>query len=157
MSVMLHVNATSKFQFTHPRGVRFRGALFRAHEHVSIHAPARGAIIRCDNGDIFDCFNSRTREGCDSGFAANDPSFVFQFTHPRGVRCSAQCHLNIIIVSIHAPARGAIPALRQGKHVYTFQFTHPRGVRLPPIRASVTKNSFNSRTREGCDQMDFGK
>ena len=33
-----------------------------------------------------------------------------------------------------------------------FQFTHPGGVRLIPREASSSTPSFNSRTREGCDQ-----
>ena len=33
------------------------------------------------------CFNSRTREGCDLVFTpANLAGFMFQFTHPGGVR-----------------------------------------------------------------------
>ena len=32
-----------------------------------------------------------------------------------------------------------------------FQFTHPRGVRLLPFAITILFNSFNSRTREGCD------
>ena len=34
-----------------------------------------------------------------------------------------------------------------------FQFTHPGGVRLPCSLMSGMKRSFNSRTREGCDNL----
>ena len=78
---------------------------------------------------------------------------MFQFTHPRGVRClhdliiikltsfnsrtregcdrAAVSQLRSKAVSIHAPARGAITTF--------FNI--------------ITSQSFNSRTREGCDQQ----
>ena len=54
------------FQSTHPRGVRHQVALPWRAEHVSIHAPTRGAT----DGAAFVvmrvyCFNPRTHEGCD--------------------------------------------------------------------------------------------
>ena len=76
-------------------------------------------------------FNSRTREGCDRLDEVSKETGEFQFTHPRGVRCVPKltssnigsfnsrtregCDINItkkinnFQVSIHAPARGAIP------------------------------------------------
>ena len=54
------------FQFTHPGGVRRRGLTFLNSQS---------------------CFNSRTREGCDSMFIGGlFVPYVFQFTHPGGVR-----------------------------------------------------------------------
>ena len=82
-----HHGKEFQFQFTHPRGVR---CVFRVQDlgyHVSIHAPARGAITRIKLKTTFNCFNSRTREGCDK--------FVDQLR-------------NLVLVSIHAPARGAM-------------------------------------------------
>ena len=38
------VRVTSRFQFTHPRGVRFEISLHGRILDVSIHAPARGAM-----------------------------------------------------------------------------------------------------------------
>ena len=100
----------SRFQFTHPRGVRrckhagrrkdrsgFNSRTREGCDHtvksksgsntVSIHAPARGAtFISINNQARLACFNSRTREGCDA------------FYQSRGHRRR---------VSIHAPARGA--------------------------------------------------
>ena len=34
-------------------------------KNVSIHAPVKGATAHIDLGAILDCFNSRTRKGCD--------------------------------------------------------------------------------------------
>ena len=56
--------------------------------------------------------------------------FLFQFTHPRGVRCIICFPPFVDAVSIHAPARGAI-ALKHALRAFSeFQFTHPRGVRF---------------------------
>ena len=60
------VDALTKFQFTHPGGVRL-------------------AVTYSSLGRL--SFNSRTREGCDSvGDVARLSSAMFQFTHPGGVR-----------------------------------------------------------------------
>ena len=54
-----------RFQFTHPRGVRFMAFAAEIWARVSIHAPARGAMR----------------------MSAKWPMAIeFQFTHPRGVR-----------------------------------------------------------------------
>ena len=78
------------------------------------------------------CFNSRTREGCDNveNVTANT-SLTFQFTHPGGVRQDA--------------VASAVADMIQ------FQFTHPGGVRLLGYAPRYAEYSFNSRTREGCD------
>ena len=137
MSVISSTDGRIMFQFTHPRGVRL--------------APlSRLAIIR-------DCFNSRTRVGCDcepeyehperlvsihtpawgatsSGFMRGSRSARFQFTHPRGVR-------------LRASRKAYRPSL--------FQFTHPRGVRrIVSCGANCLNPCFNSRTRVGCDLSD---
>ena len=79
-------------------------------------------------------FNSRTREGCDIELIAPDGfAYVFQFTHPGGVRHSNNNDNNgTATVSIHAPGRGA---------------TNRKDL------SYVSTQSFNSRTREGCDQF----
>ena len=60
----------------------------RPQGHVSIHAPTRGATDRLllDSGKLFG-FNPRTHTGCDGNrnkrFCTR---YVFQSTHPHGVR-----------------------------------------------------------------------
>ena len=126
---------------------------------VSIHAPGRGATnLTQGYFNPLEGFNSRTREGCDS--MANNPRLRrarFQFTHPGGVRrgcvtlfergyirfnsrtregCDYKERPHIpryILVSIHAPGRGATS---------------------PELRITLQPMSFNSRTREGCDDRD---
>ena len=129
---ILHFCLTrSKFQFTHPRGVRStrnahkvgaqgfnsrtregcdRALFDEVHRQwVSIHAPVRGAMRIWSKFITARSFNSRTREGCDV--------LLTQL-------------IVIIHVSIHAPVRGAISS------------------RKAPRRPTC----FNSRTREGCDR-----
>ena len=79
---------------------------------------------------------------------------TFQSTHPRGVRHADGSHdAQAEAVSIHAPAWGAtqqilVPLPLAGK----FQSTHPRGVRRSDTgRPCVWRQSFNPRTRVGCD------
>ena len=76
----------TEFQFTHPRGVRCLIVAAIDALNVSIHAPARGAIFGEKRSKKNDCFNSRTREGCDLHCRTNHSDCMFQFTHPRGVR-----------------------------------------------------------------------
>ena len=125
----------SMFQFTHPQGVRLPPGTTAHSLPVSIHAPARGAImltlIRDVKGEfqfthpqgvrfllvkkrlLRPSFNSRTRKGCDCRHDPQDQGRA---------------------VSIHAPARGAI---RERRYIpYFFR--------------------FNSRTRKGCDYCSAG-
>ena len=169
----------SAFQSTHPHGVRRTsvsskyslycvsihapawGATRRASkmlhtEIVSIHAPAWGATrysgrnfsksgfqsthphgVRLGVHSrimLIGCFNPRTRMGCDVlPFHLNTPSIVFQSTHPHGVRLK----------------RNLITAKSS-----EFQSTHPHGVRQGFAVAFTANNSFNPRTRMGCDIVD---
>ncbi len=99
----------------------------------------------------FECFNSRTRKGCDAHLPTHTPKGR---------------------VSIHAPARGAISVgntslrnrcfnsrtrkgcdIRYFLHLDNpeFQFTHPQGVRSTNEWTTRPTFCFNSRTRKGCD------
>ena len=106
----------SLFQFTRPRGARRRYQSPNQHpNHVSIHAPARGATIKP--------FRIRCRPSVSIHAPARGATtrrhplvlnlFRFQFTRPRGAR-----HF-------------AITSSMVGKS--SFQFTRPRGARPCPI------------------------
>ena len=143
------------FQSTHPHGVRHTTTIsYDKETNVSIHAPARGATRHsgsfrapwsgfnprtrtgCDQTNwakVYraESFNPRTRTGCDDlTLEVWQDSFLFQSTHPHGVRQMAATghtrlgvfqsthphgvrHLTLqekadfLTVSIHAPARGA--------------------------------------------------
>ena len=152
----------SKFQSTHPRGVR-RSVTWTARpralrfnprtrvgcdgggvapgscpELVSIHAPAWGATAICVSGLApSGRFNPRTRVGCDRFQGVNAAlDTQFQSTHPRGVR--REC--------ISIAVTGCV-----------FQSTHPRGVRRAAAwLTGAAWSSFNPRTRVGCDGLRSG-
>ena len=91
-----------------------------------LHASTRGPDIR---------FNSRSREGSDfASGRTSDCLMQFQFTLPRGERPKrSTLTLKVLVVSIHAPARGATSIVQ--------------------LSQSSTAG-FNSRSREGSDLCD---
>ena len=137
--VRLHTLHTSyntvAFQFTHPGGVRLHkplrtpsGTLFQFTHPGGVRL---GGL--CLRSCSIACFNSRTREGCDtikpSDYVAN---WEFQFTHPGGVRLT-DISLTLGDIRFNSRTReGCDRRYQSGK-------TSHRG--------------FNSRTREGCDDI----
>ena len=148
------------FQSTHPRRVRqyyqrlgnttwkFQSTHPRRVRHSSSRPPREGGRS----------FNPRTREGCDICVTFKRKAFL--------------------VVSIHAPAKGATPLsnccrycqtcfnprTREGcdMHIISyncmdlvFQSTHPRRVRLVIVVTNLSRLSFNPRTREGCDHLQL--
>ena len=87
-----------------------------------------------------DDFNPRTREGCDRWIM-----MIYHFKSYFNPRTREGCDntvrlyvLNLLYISIHAPARGAtiqLPHNRQ--NLPLFQSTHPRGVRLRQVVFAV--------------------
>ena len=77
----------------------------------------------------------------------------FQFTRPRGARpLDAARVRDDLLVSIHAPARGATKSKRHCINSQKFQFTRPRGARREGAAAASRWACFNSRAREGRDR-----
>ncbi len=113
-----------KFQSTHPRGVRQR--LLKT---------------RSPSG----CFNPRTREGCDVAPSAPDPAET-GFNPRTREGCDSQLHQEQkrLLVSIHAPARGATSRDIHHWLALGFQSTHPRGVRPCSIVEPYTYKVFQS-------------
>ncbi len=108
------------FQSTHPRGVRLDLAKSTLNLNVSIHAPTWGATywsrshhsdilcfnprthVGCDALSFFGLcfklsFNPRTHVGCDADYQYGAKMYLFQSTHPRGVRLIFSKYLNIIL------------------------------------------------------------
>ena len=147
---------TLRFQSTHPHGVRQQNRMFIKYQYyVSIHAPTRGATLLFSNQDFQNLFQSTHPHGVRPGLNCI-AHFIrqFQSTHPHGVRlfptpykgttyfcfnprthtgCDPGCFVRVrlpIVVSIHAPTRGA--TLKKSNAPYShgrFQSTHPHGVR----------------------------
>ncbi len=180
MNVMLFVDGAKSFQFTRPQGARPRlrrtgqrieefqftrpqGARRvarrpdRVRQGVSIHAPARGATLPVSSLSAHAGFQFTRPQGARP---ADAPAPIvereFQFTRPQGARPSAIGHDGVpLVVSIHAPARGAtadrmarvsdtivsIHAPARGATgeeggpdpSMMFQFTRPQGARLDGV------------------------
>ena len=84
---------------------------------------------------------------------STDGLTLFQSTHPHGVRpISGYAPRGKMWVSIHAPAWGATQLNNRNTEALKFQSTHPHGVRpTTSITIAIPINSFNPRTRMGCD------
>ncbi len=118
-------------------------------------------------------FNPRTREGCDAKRSQRLPNYLFQSTHPRGVRlswyfsissldsfnprtregCDGEGYIPemITVVSIHAPARGATKFHRQDGNIFRFNPRTREGCDRGRRLFYQSIRGFNPRTREGCD------
>ena len=124
------------FQSTHPCGVRRTHNPAITDPLVSIHAPVWGATL------------------AQKAWQRYGP---FQSTHPCGVRPGKVLTISEVDVSIHAPVWGAtyhyfLPTVSR-----LFQSTHPCGVRLNATMTLFCHQSFNPRTRVGCDRRHSRK
>ena len=95
------------FQSTRPHGARPRTRAPFSMIFVSIHAPARGATNSLYVTPYFQSFNPRARTGRDKFLMMTFASPMFQSTRPHGARPDYMYRLILLLVSIHAPARGA--------------------------------------------------
>ena len=106
------------FQSTHPREVRhFPDSI--VHHAIMFQSTHPRGVRRLPYNEQFSQlgFNPRTREGCDL------------------LQDLLTCEL--LIVSIHAPARGATVLLLLNLCHFLFQSTHPRGVRLISVHLGL--------------------
>ena len=97
------------------------------HPIVSIHAPVKGATIidRSDEGGTR-CFNPRAREGRD--MAHNTKAEFIRCFNPRareGRDIATAAQKTALIVSIHAPVKGATYRTIFIAMIYRFQSTRP--------------------------------
>ena len=103
------------------------------------------------------CFNPRTRMGCDFRHVVQ-----IDFIQSFNPRTRMGCDESLLAlgrggaVSIHAPAWGATQLNNRNTEALKFQSTHPHGVRpTTSITIAIPINSFNPRTRMGCDQAHY--
>ena len=114
---------------------------------VSIHAPTRGATDAPCNKiwRYIVSIHAPTRGATDEGMQYVCWNFVFQSTHPHGVRLLDVSHEQPLNrVSIHAPTRGATTSLFICFSKSLFQSTHPRGVRRDAILRVAATILFQS-------------
>ena len=144
----------SQFQSTHPHGVRRRGrwrslssCRFNPRTHTGCDITAT-----CFS-TAFLCFNPRTHTGCDIPFLViRHPVIVSIHAPTRGATRYKRMGPHSFLVSIHAPTRGATASLQVMSLItLMFQSTHPHGVRRRVMRMFLESNGFNPRTHTGCD------
>ena len=172
----------TKFQSTHPRGVRRDGQPPDCRcGDVSIHAPAWGATEIPEGVRIqAECFNPRTRVGCDARYdEVMDALGQFQSTHPRGVRPCTQrglhgprcfnprtrvgCDFRLACmdlcgVGFNPRTRVGCDLERQAFAIHIGEVSiHAPAWGATPGRpcGSRTGQGFNPRTRVGCDVSMF--
>ena len=123
---------------------------------VSIHAPARGATAFNNGALHMICFNPRARAGRDKGkslfFTDAD---LFQSTRPRGARHKLAINSAKLLVSIHAPARGATGLVFGRLTRQTFQSTRPRGARQVGDSIFIAESEFQSTRPRGARRSIF--
>ena len=157
-----------RFQFTRPQGARLllqRASSLRCSFNSRARKGRDWVKLRCD--DVSTCFNSRARKGRDSAATAR-PSVgrLFQFTRPQGARREDICATSdsfgfnsrarkgrdtyttgplrpAVLVSIHAPARGATQRFRFFWSVTTFQFTRPQGARPGGRQGGICRSAVS--------------
>ena len=134
-----------------------RGARYLGHI-VSIHAPARGATCHLLAGRFSgNCFNPRTRVGCDVEAVHGDGADGRVSIHAPAWGATIQDIAARLqnAVSIHAPAWGAtFHGARPVDNVVAVSIHAPAWGATndlpPPELADI---SFNPRTRVGCDNL----
>ena len=128
---------SSRFQFTHPRGVR--------RYEISI-------MYYC-----LACFNSRTHAGCDPvdvGSIQNSTLNVSIHAPTRGATGYLRLLLATICVSIHAPTRGATRyCVATYNSILCFNSRTHAGCDFPQAQTKDKLCRFNSRTHAGCDAL----
>ena len=128
------IEALSEFQSTHPHGVR----------HYELKVTDGDAVFQSTHphgvrlGEVWFCwlgrhggFNPRTHTGCDSRSYTQHVFIMVSIHAPtRGATLHGPVLRRGIRVSIHAPTRGATIERISRKSSKGFQSTHPHGVRL---------------------------
>ena len=138
---------TRQFQSTHPRGVRHESrARYASEVKVSIHAPAWGATrYAAAREKQFNVSIHAPAWGATCLLKIWISKFLFQSTHPRGVRLELPDRevLSTEFQSTHP--RGVRPAKSsQEGAAQKFQSTHPRGVRLITFFSLLRMMMFQS-------------
>ena len=122
---------------------------------ISIHAPVKGATEHADEHIAADTdFNPRTREGCD-GYIHPD-TYGDSYFNPRTREgCDIWMGRDIpfsVIISIHAPVKGATTSRRAYRRDLCISIHAPvKGATHWHPGWSGSYGYFNPRTREGCD------
>ncbi len=146
------------FQSTLPQGERRDGKGHGFPCHISIHAPARGATTSTWRFPLTAWnFNPRSRKGSDVP-PAQGLRYVRYF-NPRsrkGSDARLLRHRLLILISIHAPARGATTSYSDTFIFLTISIHAPaRGATFICRKRRRGYGYFNPRSRKGSDQRHW--
>ena len=124
-------------------------------KYISIHAPTWGATIKPPYPSKAFVFQSTHPRGVRLYiFGIFQLTTKFQSTHPRGVRLRfVSSFVESISISIHAPTWGATFLLPLRHYLGVFQSTHPRGVRLIYLLCRQLFAEFQSTHPRGVRQF----
>ena len=156
------------FQSTHPHGVR----LWSHIRFIRFYSFNPRTHTGCDSESFPSSssekgFNPRTHTGCDDLAKRYSIEFVFQSTHPHGVRrswppqfpfysssfnprthtgCDGAPEQNApdILVSIHAPTRGATPPIRHKPRSVEVSIHAPTRGATPDVGGTAANKAFQS-------------
>ena len=178
LAAIFSLTSRLSFQSTHPHGVRLlcqskpsNAVCFNPRTHtgcdvvantainssmVSIHAPTRGATgIACASHVKEFLFQSTHPHGVRHGIlGSRGDCRLFQSTHPHGVRLQS---IELVLSPMRFQSthpHGVRPFTAQSRFfTFAFQSTHPHGVRhhLPLLPTALL--CFNPRTHTGCDDI----
>ena len=149
-----------------PSVTRFQSTLPRGERHPLSAAPPLYPLFQstlprgerlAQQSELFPVsgFNPRSREGSDRKSQAPRRRRRFQSTLPRGERpVSLQEKMKDLLVSIHAPARGATRAAGAAERVYRVSIHAPARGATSTSRHRRCSPSFNPRSREGSDAAE---
>ena len=140
------VAVSSKFQSTHPSGVRRpwtqpspQFSDFNPRTPVGCDDPSRRS--RRDQG----YFNPRTPVGCDAREVAGAVHELISIHAPQwGATIFAHILPTLFRISVHAPQWGATCGRFSTRFTVVFQSTHPSGVRLTPPESRSHSAIFQS-------------
>ena len=149
---------SSRFQSTHPRGVRPGDNLVYAIlGAISIHAPTWGATGRTPQTPSRGRnFNPRTHVGCDARRLRGRRSvFPFQSTHPRGVRRAPSSSSPPVLFYFNPRTHVGCDITATVRHNMARDFNPRTHVGCDPLPAPVVRAviDFNPRTHVGCDSL----
>jgi len=106
---------------------------------------------------VADSFNPRARAGRDFSFYKGFQFLVVSIHAPaRGATCLAGHQIRVGQVSIHAPARGATSFINLLSQFQKFQSTRPRGARLYILYAQHEKHVSIHAPARGATKRDHG-
>ena len=146
--------SSPSFQSTRPRGARHQRRMGQHGKRRFQSTRPRGARQKKYSPSIRPaCFNPRAHAGRDQEQRQLEQRLLVSIHAPtRGATPPSAQLLADYFVSIHAPTRGATIVILPARNwTCRFQSTRPRGARLPCVTGLKVQERFNPRAHAGRD------